>query len=356
MKSHNIKNLEKYILVEYDETPCTNIYSANTYDIPPLDVDCPGETPLIKLMRIVGENYLNNTNFTLSSLKELCFIKVKMSINFIDKYTWRKDPLFKEYSKYKEDFLQRKNYYPTIWWDYENVLYSLDGMRRIMSALEAGVNSINAVILIKRTDLHKYLNTNELSIINEEGANCTWFPRYQEIREVNLVGQRKQVPRYTQIYDFRFLKNKKVVDLGCNLGQATIEAFFNGASDIYGFDYQPEAIQTARTIANTLHINDVIKYNVVDFNNWSTMGVVKNLVDCDWIIFQAIYRTKEINDINAVMNFIYDFAKEGVIFEGHADSSIDTPEFYYKNVFNKYNYKYKYLGKSENRPAWILTK
>ncbi|KKL91833.1 hypothetical protein LCGC14_1890750 [marine sediment metagenome] len=355
MKSHNIKNLERYVSIVYDETPCAGVYPANIYHIPPIGENYPGETPLIKLMRVVGGNYFNTTNFNLVSLKELCFIKVRISISIIDKIGWEKDPIFKEYSKYKEDFLQNKPSYPTVWWERNNVLYSLDGMHRIMSALEAKVSSLEAIILIKRTDLYKYVDSSKIQSINNEGAKCTWFPRYQEIREVNLNGQRKQVPRYTQIYDFRFLKDKKVVDLGCNIGQATIEAFFNGSKEIYGFDYQSEAIQTARAIADALHIEN-IKYDTVDFNNWPTMDKVKNLGSCDWMIFQAIYRTREIKDINPVMDFIYDFTKEGIIFEGHADPNIDTFEFYDKNVFKKYNYKYQYLGKSENRPAWLLTK
>jgi len=355
MKSHNIKNLERYVSIVYDETPCQAVYSANRYYIPPLEVECPGETPLIKLMKIVAESYFYKDYYNLKSLKELCFIKVKISMSFIDKIGWEKDPLFKEYSRYKEDFLQRKPYFFTIWWEHNNILYSLDGMHRIMSALEAGVTSMNAIILIKRKDLYKYLDLSKIQTINEDVSKCTWFPRYQEIREVALDGQRKQVPRYTQVYDFRFLKDKKVVDLGCNIGQATLEAFFNGAKEVYGFDYQPEAIQTARSIVDAMCIED-IKYDTIDFNDWTTMDKVSKLDRCDWVIFQAIYRTKEIKDINQVMDFIYDFVKEGVIFEGHADPKIDTHEFYNKNVFKKYNYKYQYLGKSEDRPAWLLTK
>ena len=235
-------------------------------------------------------------------------------------------------------------------------MYSVDGMHRIMSVLEVGLDEVEAYIIIERDKLGYEISDVNYKEIYDEGATCTWFPRYQEIKEVRLVGQRKQVPRYTEIYDFSFLKDKIVVDFGCNIGQAVLEAYFHGAKRVYGYDYQEEAINTAKLIGKTLNIENVVTFDTIDFNNWETMSKVEELGSCDWIIFQAIYRTKEIEDIEKVMEFVYNFADEGIIFEGNADPKIDTFEFYNERVFKKYNLKYEFLGHSEHRPVWLLRK
>lgn len=359
MKLQNSKNLEQYIeakITPGEQQIKVYPYTKKVTEMTDAISPHPGENVVIKLMNVVGKNHLKKIDFDLTYLQKHCYIECDVSIKLVDKEGWEKDKKYKDYSRMKQQFLDNKPYYPVVFWQYKNTLYSLDGMHRIMGALEAGKNRIHSYILIPRTEVKSYLTSKQILEVGILADKCTWFPRYQEIKEVSLSGQRKQFPRYPNIYNFSFLNGKRVLELGCNKGQATLEAYMNGASEVFGFDYQIEAIETARKIAKILNIDDIVKYDTVDFNNWTTMDKVKALGKFDWIIFQAVYRTKEINDIAPVMDYIYNNANEGVIFEGHADPKIDTPEFYDKNVFRRYNYNAKFLGHSDNRPAWILTK
>jgi hypothetical protein len=224
-----------------------------------------------------------------------------------------------------------------------------------MSALEAGVNEIEAYIVINRTDLSNYLTKEDRQKINSLGSDCTWFPRYQEIREVGLSGQRVQEPRYTKIYDFSNLKDKVVVDFGGNLGQSSVEAYFNGAKKIYNFDYQGCVVDSGRKISEVLGMGVI--HNTIDFNLPTFEEDVFNVVkEWDWTIYQAIYRTKEIKDVNKSFTFIVNNTKEGMYFEGNGEATIDTPEFYDK-VFLPFNFKeITYLGHSQLRPAYKIIK
>jgi SAM-dependent methyltransferase len=368
MELQNSFGLERYIKVEYNSKENPN----KVYPITELLKDYTEEDKIFNSKGIETiANYISNFNKNyydrtltieniLNKLKKYCVIKVQIDMSIKDIYAWKSDPLYEEYSKYK-DQIETDNFplpvfiAPCGLTDCRK-MFSVDGMHRIMSALEFGMTNIESYILVERDRLVYELNSKDIHNIDKEARKCTWFPRYQEIKEVNLEGQRKQVPRYTEIYDFSFLENKTVVDLGCNTGQAIFEAYFAGAKACYGFDYQLEAISTAKMITNTFNINDSVTFDTIDFNNWDTMDKVSEIGSCDWVIFQAIYRTKEIEDIEKVMNFVYNFVTEGIIFEGNAAPEIDTFEFYNEKVFKKYNLKYKFLGHSENRPVWILKK
>ncbi|XOU94768.1 MAG: hypothetical protein ACNFW9_01745 [Candidatus Kerfeldbacteria bacterium] len=236
-----------------------------------------------------------------------------------------------------------------------NKLFQIDGMHRIMSALKANQKTFESYIIVDRNDIANLLKDDEKINITKTADKCTWFPRYQEIREAGLNGERKQDSRYSKIYNFSNLKNKSVIDFGGNIGQAAVEAFFNGATKIISFDIQKEAIDTGKIISDTLGL-DII-HDTIDFNKESFENDVQNLAESwDWTIFQAIYRTKEIRDIKKNFDFIVNNTKEGIIFEGNADPRIDTNE-YYQEIFKPYNFSsIKFLGHHQKRPAFIIIK
>jgi hypothetical protein len=208
---------------------------------------------------------------------------------------------------------------------------------------------------VPRTSLKNFISNEIVFDIKKTRSESTWFPDYQEIIEVGLSGQRKYSPRYENIYDFSFLKDAVVVDFGASSGQAVLEAHFCGAYKCYAFDCQPSLVKTISKISKTLGTN--ITSALVDFNSDSFIDDVLTVVsEWDWAIFQAVYRTKEIKDIKSIFSFIVESSKKGVVFEGHADPKIDTDNFYQK-VFREFNFsKIEYIGHSDNRPAYILTK
>jgi len=187
-------------------------------------------------------------------------------------------------------------------------------------------------------------------------SKSNWFPEHQEIIEFKLNGEMTYAPRYTEVYDFSILKDKTIVDFGGNVGQSALEAYFCGAKKIYNFDCQPYVIEAAKIMVETLGATNFSNH-VIDFNEPSFEQDVSNIVShWDWAIFQGIYRTKEIKNIQPNFDFIVENTKEGIFFEGHPDPKIDTDEFY-RNIFEKYDFKeIEYLGHSNGRPAYLLLK
>lgn len=60
------------------------------------------------------------------------------------------------------------------------------------------------------------------------------------------------------------IKDKTVVDIGCNLGAASFWAIENGAKECIGFDVAKEGIEVANEIAKDLKVN--CKFNVSSFD------------------------------------------------------------------------------------------
>ena len=356
-------NLEQFVNLSCDLTIKGNLLPA----INTVDVYFDGEPINIhQLFKIVGERQLNTKIRDNIQLNELTVIKTTCKINFRDEDGWKKNELFREYGKYKTKFLRGNKPKPIIL-THPNVLtkytkknageylYQIDGMHRVMSALEANVYELDVYVIINREDIPTFLLKEDIQKITELANKCTWFPKYQEIKEVGLKGQRKQIPRYSKIYDFSILKNKTVVDFGANIGQASIEAFFNGAKKIYNFEYQAEAVEVAKKISSTLGLG--IINNTIDFNNNDFINKTESIVsEWDWTIYQAIYRTKEIKDVKKSFSYIVKKTNTGLFFEGNADLNIDTPQFY-NSVFKPFNFNnITHLGHDQLRPAYKILK
>ena len=116
------------------------------------------------------------------------------------------------------------------------------------------------------------------------------------------------------------------------------------------------ALETAEKIFKVLNMtnfsNHFIDFNLTTFEKDSS----KIIPEWDWCIFQAIYRTKELIDIEKVFKYVVDHTKEGIIFEGNGDLHIDTEEFYY-DIFKPFKFSdVKFLGRSQQRPAFLITK
>jgi hypothetical protein len=366
-KQQDTIGLEKYI-----DLDCDLSIHQNTYAAPLLLENYFSESKLkfLDIVKIIFERQCNKKIFEIDPkiLSKLTIIETTATFKFKSeqhKQAWKKDKLYEEYSKYKgvleystvqpimlitKRALNRISRTPI-----NNLLYQVDGMHRIMSALEDGVNEIKTYVVACRQEIYYFIPEEDRKRISDFGAKCTWFPRYQEIKEVALDGRRKQISRFRDFYDFSILKNKTVVDFGGNIGQSPLEAYYNDAKKIVSFDIQKEALATGIEISKVL--NAGIEFRFLDFNKPTFKDDIKNVVESwDWAIFQAIYRTKEINDIESVFEFIVENTKEGIIFEGNGDPNIDTDLFYF-NIFKKFNFStIKKLGVCEMRPAYLLIK
>lgn len=363
LKQQQFNNLERYVNLECDLTIKGNVLPA----VNMIDKCFEKEKHSIyELFKIQTKRQCKKDIVEDIKLNKLALIKTKAKISFKNQKKWRKDKEFKEFSKYKDNFLKGDTFapiiliHPQVLTKYSgksmrHYLYQLDGMHRVMSALEAGLDELEAYVIVNRDDLHIFISEEDKQVVSDLGGKCTWFPRYQEIREIGLKGQRVQEPRYTEIYDFSALKDKVVVDFGGNIGQAAIEAYFNGAKKVYNLDYQKDAIETGKKIVDILGLD--ITYSTIDFNAENFEEDVFSIVkEWDWTVFQAIYRTFEIKDVDKNLQFIVKNTKKGLVFEGKADSKIDTDEFY-QNIFKPYKFKkIDFLGRSQNRPAYMIEK
>ena len=93
-------------------------------------------------------------------------------------------------------------------------------------------------------------------------------PVYQSIwyrGEEIVKGTRDNMfPRMSKIR-LEDIKDKAVVDIGCNLGAASIWSIENGAKKCMGFDVAKEGIELANTIAKELDIP--CQFRVADFGH-----------------------------------------------------------------------------------------
>lgn len=234
-------------------------------------------------------------------------------------------------------------------------LYSVDGMHRILSALVAGEKEIPCYTVIRRTDIPIFLSDEQLTKIKNCAVSTKWFPRYQTIRECKIVGQREQEKRYSKVYNFDFILGKSVVDFGGNIGQALLEAYFNGATKMINFECQPEAVQTGNLISDTLGLN--IEHICGDFNNENFESLVLSRVNnWDWALFTAIWLTKEIKDAKSLFSFIYNHTNIGIVFESHGNPVKNSDERI-KNWLSPFKFEsMTYLGKHQNRKGFLLKK
>ena len=360
LKQQQFNNLEQYVDVSCDlpiDTPILPVSVINIKDI-----------SLQDLFPILCERQFNFVDDDIEiDLTKTCVVKTDITVAYRSddhQEQFKKDPLFEDYTKYEDisyDVEPVVLCHPAILREYTEkdvpaFAYNVDGMHRIMSAVEQGVTTLPAYIMIRRNDIPSLLSIEAKRNIFELGGKCTWFPRYQQISEVGLDGQRKQAPRYTEIYDFSMMEDNTVVDFGGNIGQACLEAYFCGAKQLVSLEYQADAVETAKAISKALGM-DNITHSTIDFNKESFEQDVLDIIpEWDWTIFQAIYRTKEIQDIKKNFDFIVEHTKVGIIFEGNGDSGIDTQAFY-NAIFAPYKFKsVEYLGLSENRPAFLIYK
>ncbi len=255
---------------------------------------------------------------------------------------------------YAESIKQGDTLPPPVLIDINNVLYQIDGSKRLLAHLVASNKVTDILILTPRSGLHRFIDSGFIQRVRAERAKVKWFPNYQGVVELNLTGTRNYDHRFGTVYDFSILDDRTVVDFGCNFGQASLEAYFSGARQVFGLDVQVGCISSAQLTAKRLGVP--VSYQVADFNRRkefyeSTLEVVPTW---DYALFLAIYRTKELVAREELFEFIVKHTRRGIFFEGHG-AAIDRDDFY-GPIFDSHNLRWKRIGRSDSRPAYLLEK
>lgn len=360
IKQQQNKGLEQFVDVRCDMSVNENILPINS--VVRLIDEHHSDISLTFLLNKVLKDHF--TSGTVPSLDSLAVIQTSANIKTDRPHELSGHKLYGEYSKYANNFNKSCPpivlLHPSIYGNVQperDELYQVDGMHRVVSAIVAGVQQLETYIIVRRSDIHKLLSEISKRQISLQRDGCTWFPNYQQIKEVGLTGQRVQYPRYPDIYDFSVLAGKTVVDFGGNTGQAAVEAYFNNAARVYNMDVQKCAVDTSDKIFKILGMRNCTSHTI-DFNDSNFERDVLDICPngWDWCIFQAIYRTKEIIDIKKNFQFIVENTREGIMFEGNGEPTIDTDEFYH-NIFKPFNFsKITGRGLCQKRPVYIINK
>lgn len=212
-------------------------------------------------------------------------------------------------------------------------LIQIDGARRILAHLLANQTEINIIIVISRRQIHTVLDQDFKQKIIALHTQKKWFKTYQEIIELGLKGSRSYSGRFPNILDFSILEDKTVAEFGCNNGMALFEAYYRGAKRVVGFDFIPENVESVNILAQRFGIP--VEAHRIDFNDSDWLEQVKHVIPkWDYSVFLSVYRTKELVDIDGLMEGMWDNSSEGMIFEGHGHPVLDSNEVYAK-AFNK---------------------
>lgn len=164
------------------------------------------------------------------------------------------------------------------------------------------------------------------------------YPVYQSIwfkGEQIVRGGRDDMGKRMSLIRKDDIKDKVVVDIGCNLGAASFWAIENGAKKCIGFDVVPEGINVANKIAEGLGVNCEFRVGSFD-NKQDKVGDVAFCFAChDDIAKEDIERQKVLLDNLKKYPVVY--------FETHLKMTFnnwDMPKLI------RDNFKCEYLGET----------
>jgi len=188
-----------------------------------------------------------------------------------------------------------------------------------------------------------------------DAGKLIWFPGYQKVPEAGISGWR-DTTRYRYI-DMSGVRDKIVIDFGCNIGQTCIKMAIAGAEHVYGLDCQADTLEVANRIISELGLSN-ISYHEVNFNDADFEQQIDGIVEteADVSFFLSVYRTGDLVQRDKLFEYIIAKTRGEVFFEGHASPEIDTLE-YYAELFGRFGLNYEFKGYSEGstRPFYILT-
>lgn len=165
---------------------------------------------------------------------------------------------------------------------------------------------------------------------NHPVYQSVWFGGKQLIN-----GSRDDMGRRMSLIRKEDIKDKEVVDIGCNLGAASFWAIENGAKSCKGFDVASEGIDVANKIAKDLGVN--CEFGVADFGTpQKKMGDVAFCFAChDDIAKEDLKKQKILLDNLKKYEVVY--------FETHLKGTFPNWDMF--NII-KDNFKCEYLGET----------
>ncbi len=236
----------------------------------------------------------------------------------------------------------------------ENGIYMIDGARRITASALARRRSIEILLLLTEEEYARLLPDVEKQNLQKQLGALTWFKDYQSIPLVGIQGQRS-LGRFSLI-DMTLLRDQTVMDFGCNIGQACIQAVQAGAKRVLGLEGMPDTFKLAEQIRHLAGF-DTLHYLQVDFNQADFDQVIDRFCPdaVDYAFFFSVYRTKELKQRERLFQYIINKTRRGIFFEGHAHPVIDSLD-YYAWLFECFELKHQFLGYSEGqlRPLFYL--
>jgi SAM-dependent methyltransferase len=229
----------------------------------------------------------------------------------------------------------------------ERSLFMLDGARRLSATLLNHRGQIDIYIVFSEDEFPRLLDASNVQRISTNILHQKWFNAYQSIPLVGYTGERST--KRFDLIDWSMFAGKTVLDFGCNIGQMCIKARQAGAARVIGFDGMSDTVRVAKQIRDMLGFR-ALEYYRVDFNNpqFDTRINARVRGKADYSFFLSVYRTKELRQRDRLFQYIIKKTRTGIFFEGHANTKIDTIE-YYDWLFETYCLAYQFLGYTEKR-------
>jgi len=230
-------------------------------------------------------------------------------------------------------------------------LYVVDGNHRCSVASALGF-SVPAKILNFQLAFDQFMRVDEFY-----GTKNRNMP-YQSIyinRKIIRNGRREDIYHRLNLLPHDLLKQKTILDVGCNIGMNSIGAFKSGARKVVGL----EASKKMVNFATRFSIFDDC-YPDVEFRQFDVdQDMLPNNEKYDVAFMMSIL--KHLKNPHALAEIARKNVMESVIFEGHPDTKMsDYAEFLDAGEFSK-TFKVSDLATSAfdstpTRPLWILYK
>jgi 16S rRNA G966 N2-methylase RsmD len=166
-----------------------------------------------------------------------------------------------------------------------------------------------------------------------------WFLNYHETETISGLRHLNSRTKYFDICDF---ENKTVLDIGCNTGQMCKYSISNGASYVYGIEYDKTAVINAHK-----YLKDISNIDIVcdDIDNYFALSVLNKF---DTVLFLSVIDTQELINRYGALSRLSEITKNTMYYEGHHSSKYDE---LIKNIIKYTSFKsIEFCGKTYDNP------
>jgi len=178
--------------------------------------------------------------------------------------------------------------------------------------------------------------------------------------ECTIEGGRHKNVRNNILNNLRFVKDKTVIDFGCNVGGVCIDAKNAGATSVVGVDISQSAIGLAKELVGIVDLD--IDYKVIDLDA-TDEEVFRETVSRDNFDVALLLSIWRHIDIEKFASWVGNVVDSIIVFEGHA--SMANERNICEDILrrNLTGFSIRYLGEAGNyakvttgRPIFICEK